>query len=70
MLLIDFKLYKLYNKNVSKIYIKMEEREINLKIRNKLKNWKIFKKHKKKQLYKKNRYSKNIGCIISTINKI
>ncbi len=38
MLLIDFKLYKLYNKNVSKIYIKMEEREINLKIGKYLKN--------------------------------
>lgn len=38
MLLIDFKLYKLYNKNVSKMYIKMEEREINLKIGKYLKN--------------------------------
>lgn len=38
MLLIDFKLYNLYNKNVLKMYIKMEEREINLKIGKYLKN--------------------------------
>ena len=38
MLLIDFKLYNLYNKNVLKMYIKMEERGINLKIGKYLKN--------------------------------